>query len=91
MKKKKKIKLLEEKILQLEKKLQPKEEKKSRNSTYLNYHVCDQGHYGTTYCGNCNENLSNKEYEKTPRGNGTFQLSCPSCHYNFDQESQVSY
>lgn len=35
-------------------------------------HTCDQGHYGSAWCGNCNTKLPDNI-------GGTFPRYCPSC------------
>jgi len=44
-----------------------------KGETLLEVSVCDQGHYGNSYCGNCNYTLKEKDS----------LLYCPGCEYKF--------
>jgi len=41
--------------------------------------ICDQGHYGSTTCGNCGADV-----EKYP-------FRCPQCGFWFERDNDVSY
>lgn len=51
------------------------------HTTHRSVYICDQGHYGSTSCGNCHKSLDDKAYLG----------DCPSCGYAFTEETQYSY
>ena len=51
-----------------------------RKGTTINVDVCDQGHYGVSYCGNCYYHLQSKSIPKI----------CPECGYYFKDIKDTS-
>ena len=97
MKKKKQIKELEVRIQLLEKELNinmSKKEPEKKEVEYINpfstyRSISAIGHYGSTTCGNCNEDLDKKKSIRKPLGDGTYQAACPSCYFDFDQKDHI--
>ncbi|MCR4327428.1 MAG: hypothetical protein NUV46_02505 [Nanoarchaeota archaeon] len=55
-------------------KIEEKVEKNDfKGKTYIDVYVCDQGHYGISYCGNCRETLDDEKDKNY----------CPKCNYEF--------